>query len=87
MWGEKGKQPIKLKGAGRGIIVSDFVDEHNGLLSDREFLAGREKYPNLKQEARVLIKYGAESEGYWNSDKFIAQVKEIIKTVKIKCIQ
>lgn len=31
-----------------------------------------------------MLKYGAESEGYWNSDKFIAQVSDVIKIVKIK---
>ena len=33
MWAEKGKQPIRPKGLGRGIMVSDFVDEFNGLLT------------------------------------------------------
>jgi len=86
MWGEKGKQPIKPKGAGRGIMVSDFVDEYNGLLklSNEEFTTGKEQFPDLKQEARVLLKYGAESEGYWNSDKFIPQVRDVIKIVKVK---
>lgn len=86
MWGEKGKQPIKPKGAGRGIMVSDFVDEHNGLLAltDAEFQAGKEKFPDLKRKARVLLKYGIENEGYWNSNKFIAQVLDVIKIVKIK---
>jgi len=82
MWGEKGKQPIKPKGAGRGIMDSDFVDEYNGLLklSNEEFT----QFPGLKQEACVLLKYGAESEGCWNSDKFIAQVRDVIKLIKIK---
>ena len=86
VWGEKGKQPIKPKGLGRGIMVSDFVDEYNGLLAltDEEFWRGKLQYPNLKQAARVLLKYGAESEGYWNSDKFIAQVKDVIYIVKVK---
>ena len=76
MWGEKGKQPIKPKGAGRGIMMSDFVDEHNGLLglTDAEFETGKIQFPSLKKTARVLLKYGGENEGYWNSDKFIAQM-------------
>ena len=43
MWGEKGKQPIKPKGQGKGIMVSDFVDEFNGLLAltDEEFRSGK----------------------------------------------
>ena len=84
--GEKDKQPIKPKGAGRGIMVSDFVDELNGLLglTDEEFRADKIKFPDLKQSARVLLKYGGESEGYWNSKKFIAQVNDVFKIVKDK---
>ena len=86
MWAEKGHQPIRPKGLGRGIMVSDFVDEYNGLLSltDEEFEQGLLEYPNLKQKARTLLKYGADGEGYWNSDKFIAQVEDAIKIVKVK---
>ena len=86
MWGEKGKQTIKPKGLGRGIMVSDFVDEHNGLLglSNEEFERGKLQYPDLKKKARTLLKYGAETEGYWNSDKFMSQVKDAIKIVKVK---
>ena len=38
MWAEKGKQQIKPKTQG-GIMMSDFVDEHNGYLdlTDEEF--------------------------------------------------
>ena len=68
MWAEKGKQPIRPKGIGRGIMVSDFVDEFNGLLTltAEEFERGKLMYPDLKKKARVLLKYGVESEGYWN---------------------
>ena len=83
MWGEKGKQPIRPKGQGKGIMVSDFVDEFNGLLAltDEEFRRG---YPNLCQKARVLLKYGVDGGGYWNNEKFIAQIKTTIRIVKVK---
>ena len=41
-------------------------------------------YPDLKQQARVLLKIGAELEGYWNSDKFLQQMVVAIKIAKIK---
>ena len=72
MWAERGNQPIRSKGLGRGIMVSDFVDEFNGLLSltsdEFERSRGKVEYPDLKQKARVILKYGVEGEGYWNSD-------------------
>jgi len=54
-------------------MVSDFVYKFNGLLKliEEEFERGKLEYPNSKKKARVLLKYGVESEGYWNSEKFI----------------
>lgn len=77
---------IKPKGQGRGIMISDFIDEHNGFLalSNAEFEEGKQTYPNLKQEARVKLKIGAEFEGYWNSDKFLQQMVDAIQIAKVK---
>ena len=86
MWGEKGKTILKPKGQSRGIMVSDFIDEHNGYLalSDAEYDQGKQTYPDLQQQARKLLKYGAEFEGYWNSEKFLEQVEAAIKIAKVK---
>ena len=32
-WGMKGEKMLKLKSKGSGIMVSDFIDEHNGFLA------------------------------------------------------
>ena len=32
-WGMKGEKMLKPKSKGSGIMVSDFVDEHNGFLA------------------------------------------------------
>jgi len=67
-------------------MVSDFIDEHNGFLAltDNEYEEGKEIYPDPQQKARTLLKYGAEFEGYWNSEKFLKQMEAAIKIVKIK---
>ena len=67
MWAEKGKQPIKPKSQGRRIMVSDFVDEHNGYLrlTDAEFDREKNSHPGLWKEARCFLKIGAEYKGYW----------------------
>ena len=72
---------IRPKGQGRGIMVSDFIDEHNGYLAltDDELEEGRKMYANLKQTAKLKI--GAEYQGYWNSEKFL---EKIIHAIKIK---
>ena len=73
MWAENGKQPIKPKSQGRGIMVSDFVDEHNGYLNltDEEFDREKDSHPGLWKEARWI---GAEYKEYWDSEKFLKQV-------------
>jgi len=67
-------------------MVSDFLDEFNGLLklTEEEIERGKLEYSNLKKKARVLLKYGVESEGYWNSEKFIKQVEDTIIIVNVK---
>ena len=52
MWAEKGKQPIRPKGMGRGIMVSDFVGKFSGLLTlaEEKFERGKLMYPDLKKK-------------------------------------
>ena len=40
---------IKPEDQGHGIMVSDFIDEHNGFLAltDNEYEQGKETYPDL----------------------------------------
>lgn len=53
-WGMKGEKMLKPKSKGSGIMVSDFVDEHNGFLalSDEEYDAAKTKHPNIRKYAR-----------------------------------
>ena len=80
LWAEVGKQPICPKGQGEGIMVSDFIDEHNGFLqlTDYEYEQARSSHRGLWKEARYLLKYGSASEGYWNSENFMRQVEQAI---------
>ena len=61
-------------------MVSDFITEHFGYLklTDEEYERAKITNPKLPQSACVVLKYGVQSEGYWNSEKFIAQVKDAI---------
>ena len=85
-WGTKDMHLLRPKGKGAGIMVSDFIDEHNGYLrlTDEEFTQGLQKHPDLKRQARVFLEYGENKEGYWNSDKFLAQIKDAAKIVDVK---
>ena len=71
-WAEEGRLVIRPKGKGRGLMVSDFIDEYDGFL----------KHDHT--EARVILKYGGDNEGYWNSDLFMKQVAKAVDIAELK---
>ena len=86
-WGEKGNFAIKPKSKGSGIMISDFIDEVNGYLrlSDTEYSLGKVKYGNnIKKEAQEYLEYGESREGYWISNKFLAQNDSAVKIADTK---
>ena len=85
-WGFKGEKMLKPKSKGSGIMVSDFVDEHNGFLafSDTEYEVAKLKNPNIRKYARKFLEYRESKEGYWTRDKFVAQMKRAVIIAEIK---
>ena len=71
-WGEKGQIFLRKKGRGAGIMISDFIEEYDGYLR------------TTNNEARMKIEYGAEKDGYWTGDKFLAQVKNAVSIAEEK---
>ena len=69
MWGKEEQPAILPKAKGNGIMVSDIVEEHDGYLrlTDEEFKRPKRKNCNLVQEAREMLEYGADKQGYWTS--------------------
>ena len=61
---------------GSGVMVSDFVDEHDGYLrlTDEQFAVAKVDNPTIAQTARVTFLYGSEREGYWTGEKFMKQM-------------
>ena len=86
MWGEHGQCVLKPKSCGSGIMVSDFIDEHNGYLrlTDEEYIQAVDKVDGLQKEARAFLEYGKEHEGYWTAKKFLAQLEDAVKIADIK---
>ena len=86
-WGTPDTIMIKPKGKGLGIMVFDFIDEHNGYLAlnDDEYQKALEVYGSaIKKEARVLLEYGEGKEGYWTSERFLSQMEAADKIAEIK---
>ena len=85
-WGVKGQKMIKPKSRGAGIMVSDFIEEHNGLLalSDEEYNTAKESNPNIRPYAREFLEIGESHEGYWTQDRFVAQMTRAIQLAELK---
>ena len=86
MWAEEGRVPIRPNNQGRGLMVSDFVTEYDGLLefSDEEYRQAAETNPSVRKCAREILKFGTGSEGYWNNAKFLKQMERAIVIANIK---
>ena len=69
-WRPKNEQPLRKKGQGRTIHVSDFLTDTIGRLKINE-----EEIDNtIPSEARVIIHPGKNFDGWWNVDQLIDQV-------------
>ena len=66
VWGPQEEQPLRKKGLGQGIHVSDFLTETIGPLKDDT------------GEARVTMVLGANRDGYWNGEKLLIQLRRAI---------
>ena len=68
-------------------MVSYFIDEYNGSrhLTANEFAQACQSHTDFPSstKARCIVKYGANREGYWNSDKFICQVEVALRILNI----
>ena len=84
--GSEGRENDETKKQGAGIMVSDFIDEHNGFLAltDVEYKTAKASDPNIRKYAREFLEYGESKEGYWTRDKFIAQMQRAVKIAEIK---
>ena len=62
------------------------IDEHSGFLclTFEEHELAKLSQPNLSRNARILFKFGAQGDGYWNNEHFIAQVETAIKIAEFK---
>lgn len=86
MWSQPDQTSIKPKSRGSGRMVSDFIEEHSGYLrlSPDEFKRAKVSFPTISQEAREILEYGENRDGYWTHDKFFSQVKQAVAIAEFK---
>jgi hypothetical protein len=74
IWMENDRQPLRPKGQGRSIMVSEFLCECHGRL----FLTPEQQaiHPHPPTGVRVIIKRGKNGDGYWANAELVKQLKE-----------
>ena len=72
VWAPIGEPPLRKKGQGKSIMVSEFLLETIGRLklTPEQILAN----PNAPTEARKYLKPGKNEDGWWTSDHLVDQV-------------
>ena len=73
VWAKSGELPLRKKGNGRSIMVSEFLSEECGRLKLNE--QQHQANPLIPKEARVYLQPGKDREGYWTSEHLVEQVK------------
>lgn len=72
VWAPVGEPPLRKKGQGKSIMVSDFLLETSGRLKLNENETSL--YPNIPVEARKFLKPGKNEEGWWTAEHLLDQV-------------
>ena len=86
MWAAEDMVVLRPKLKGSGIMVSDFIDQHSGFLrlNEEEQALAQSRDPEFPVEARALLEYGAEREGYWTGNKFMKNVEDAARIAEFK---
>ncbi|PKC53250.1 hypothetical protein RhiirA1_479693, partial [Rhizophagus irregularis] len=71
VWAPIGEPPLRKKGQGKSIMVSDFLLETDGRLklNEDEILL----YPEIPVEARKFLRPGKNEEGWWTAEHLLDQ--------------
>ena len=73
VWAKSGELPLRKKGNGRSIMVSEFLSEECGRLKLNAQQC--QENPLIPKEAHIYLQPGKDREGYWTSEHLINQVK------------
>ena len=73
LWLRAGEQPLRHKGRGRVIHISDFINEEDGqlVLSNAD--------GKIIEDARVIIYPGSNGDPWWDTKQLLAQIKSAIQ--------
>ncbi|RIA82539.1 hypothetical protein C1645_835213 [Glomus cerebriforme] len=73
-WAPDHEQPLRKKGQGRAIHISDFICETIGRLQLNEEQRLSEIGDRIPHEARVIMNPGKNHDGWWTVEKLVEQI-------------
>ena len=62
----------RREGEGQGLMISDFIDKHNGFLQlteEQHELPKEEHNRDFPQYTTEVLHIGQQNEGYWNNEQ------------------
>ena len=74
IWMDESNRPLRPKGQGRSIMVSEFLCECHGAMKLNQ--EQRERFPEFPFETRTIIVPGKNQDGYWTAENLVDQVKK-----------
>ncbi|CAM9935729.1 unnamed protein product, partial [Heterosigma akashiwo] len=78
-WALPGFRALRKKGEGPGIMCSGFLTQQDGFLELSQEDTTDPNNPNKKIfRSYYFFEYGKSREGYWNGDRMVEQLKEMI---------
>ena len=87
LWGEKENFPIKPKGKGSSIMVSEFIEEKDGYLAlskEQYELEVANSGDDMEKSVLAVQEIGENREGYWTGERFMEQVTKAVKIPEFK---
>ena len=69
VWAKSGELPLRKKGNGRSIMISEFLTEEYGRLKLNS--QQHQENPSIAEEARVYLRPGKDRDGYWTSEDLV----------------
>jgi hypothetical protein len=72
-----GEQPLRKKGRGKLIHISDFINPETG------WLTVADEAGNIMHDARKIIFPGSDGDPWWDTKQLIEQIKSAIKIFEL----
>ena len=80
----EGRGAIRPKGKGRGLMISDYIEEFGGYLrlTQEQLVDARREFISFPREARDMLEFQRDS--YWDNERFMRSVRKAVRIAEYK---